>query len=772
MKFSIIIPIYNNQEYICKCLNSILLQKSSLYEIEILVIDDCSTDKTQEVLNNYKHIKEVTLLSTKQNSGPGTARNVGIGQATGDWIMFVDSDDTLDKNALDKLFEYIQNSSNKSDIIAYDFNYDENSDIPIKKHDSFDLVSTINNKEQLLINYLSLHMDGSVIYTLISTQLIKQNKIEFYSGLHEDIDFMFKVYINSHNIGTLKHPIYIKNNRKNSIVNSISKQHFQGIFRAYIEMYNYMYKNCLLTDNLINAYYIGVIGVVATRVREIFRRNDQASQELYMELYNQFLKASKKLPKEINVPLLIDTKYYKIYDFFKNSIEANDKNIAQNMNIFMQDISTKSWNCYDLKNSLFLSPDEIRTCCKRFFVDNKIKGDVVLLDEKNNSFSEFNVDNILKAKKNLYNDINKGVSLECSGCPFLEFKDWGSIDDLEVNYLSIEHHSVCNMKCTYCSETYYGGQIPKYDIVKLISNLTESSAMSKCSSIVWGGGEPTLDKNFSLLLDKTVMSFPHIKQRVITNSTVFLNNLKKYIESDNVSIVTSIDAGSQDTFYEVRNNNNFYNVLENLVKYSEQKPNNITIKYIILNENKSLKEITSFVNHIKEKKLENCNFQISFDFKKEHIDFDSVISVLILYKLLVDAHVRLVFIDDLLRSKLNNISSMYTQILITLKQLGYEDILVNNNTFQDIVIWGAGNQTKNLLKYTTFLNNSDIKFIVDNTPSKIGTKFMGYDVYDPSELKNNNYPIYISASQGSPIILNQIEYMGLNLDRVIKKIIV
>jgi glycosyltransferase involved in cell wall biosynthesis len=85
---SIIIPVYNREKMITKALDSI----PNLNSIEVIVVDDCSTDNTYKILKEYKKI-DLLIFKTKSNLGPGAARNIGIDEATGDYITFLDSDD-------------------------------------------------------------------------------------------------------------------------------------------------------------------------------------------------------------------------------------------------------------------------------------------------------------------------------------------------------------------------------------------------------------------------------------------------------------------------------------------------------------------------------------------------------------------------------------------------------------------------------------------------------------------------------------------------------
>ena len=103
-KLSIIIPAYNVEQYIKPCLDSILQNsKESLSETEIIVINDGSTDNTLEILKSYNKHKNIKIHTTI-NQGVSAARNLGISLARGKWITFIDADDTVSSNLIDKSF--------------------------------------------------------------------------------------------------------------------------------------------------------------------------------------------------------------------------------------------------------------------------------------------------------------------------------------------------------------------------------------------------------------------------------------------------------------------------------------------------------------------------------------------------------------------------------------------------------------------------------------------------------------------------------------------
>ncbi len=113
-KVTVVIPVYNMEEYIEKCLNSVVTQ--TLKEVEILCIDDCSTDNSEKIIKNFKDHR-IRYIKLDKNSGSAIARNRGIAEATGEFIIFMDSDDYYyDNTVLEKL--YLNAKLNNVNIIA------------------------------------------------------------------------------------------------------------------------------------------------------------------------------------------------------------------------------------------------------------------------------------------------------------------------------------------------------------------------------------------------------------------------------------------------------------------------------------------------------------------------------------------------------------------------------------------------------------------------------------------------------------------------------
>ena len=105
--FSIIVPMYNAEKYIRICVNSILMQ--TFQDFELIIVDDCSTDNSYKICNElYGNNEKVRLFRHEKNQGPGVARNLGIENSRGEYIFFIDSDDAIIPNALEKLHKATQ----------------------------------------------------------------------------------------------------------------------------------------------------------------------------------------------------------------------------------------------------------------------------------------------------------------------------------------------------------------------------------------------------------------------------------------------------------------------------------------------------------------------------------------------------------------------------------------------------------------------------------------------------------------------------------------
>jgi glycosyltransferase involved in cell wall biosynthesis len=222
MKLSIIVPVYNVEKYLRKCLDSLLNQDISMEDYEIIIVDDESTDGGLTIASSYAEKYNNIKLITQKNKGLGGARNTGIRNAKGKYLFFVDSDDYILQNSLGQLLNTIEN--NKLDALR--FNYQ-------KVDQDGNVIPKTEIRSQNAV-YSELTVDGPtfmaeyfgwacyVCVFIFDKELIINNNLFFDEGiLFEDIDWIPLVLEKVNRIQSLDLEIYKYFQRTGSITQSV-----------------------------------------------------------------------------------------------------------------------------------------------------------------------------------------------------------------------------------------------------------------------------------------------------------------------------------------------------------------------------------------------------------------------------------------------------------------------------------------------------------------------------------------------------------------------
>lgn len=181
---SVIVPIYNAEKYLNKCVDSLINQTKK--ELEFILVNDGSTDKTEEIIKSYKDSR-IKYFKNK-NQGIGKTRNFGIEKATGKYIMFLDSDDYLKNNACEILYKSVEKTD--ADLAICDFYkiYDSGVEEKIKL---LSFKPTTLRKNPSLVNEINLAPWNK----LYKKELITKNKIKFVENLkYEDAPFVIEAF--------------------------------------------------------------------------------------------------------------------------------------------------------------------------------------------------------------------------------------------------------------------------------------------------------------------------------------------------------------------------------------------------------------------------------------------------------------------------------------------------------------------------------------------------------------------------------------------------
>lgn len=210
-KLSIIVPVYNTEKYIEKCLNSLVNQ--TLEDVEIILVNDGSTDGAKEIINNFcKIFPNKILCFDKENGGLSDARNFGIQKASGEYIGFVDSDDYIEENMYEEMYNMAKQEN--SDIVECDFSWD----FPNKTKK--DIGNAYNTTEDFFT--FGRVMACNKIYR---KEIITANNIDFpYGLLYEDVEFFYKLIPYIKKTSHINKVFYHYVQRNNSIINSNDKK--------------------------------------------------------------------------------------------------------------------------------------------------------------------------------------------------------------------------------------------------------------------------------------------------------------------------------------------------------------------------------------------------------------------------------------------------------------------------------------------------------------------------------------------------------------------
>lgn len=222
-RLSIIIPAYNVESYISKCLDSCLTQDIPHHDYEIIIVDDGSTDGTAEVVNGYQKRYPNINYIYQENAGQGAARNRGINQSIGKYIWFVDSDDWVKPNCLGSLLDHVERHN--LDLCLFPM-----AKVTDEIHFIEDEFTSMIQVAYTLDEFASL---GKITYSpcnyIFHSRLVINHDVRFLTGIyHEDVEFNTRLLLYAQRIGHFDQvgPLYFYlYKREGSTMNEQSRSH-------------------------------------------------------------------------------------------------------------------------------------------------------------------------------------------------------------------------------------------------------------------------------------------------------------------------------------------------------------------------------------------------------------------------------------------------------------------------------------------------------------------------------------------------------------------
>lgn len=241
---SVIIPVYNVEPYLRQCLDSVLNQ--TYKDIEIIIIDDGSTDHSGEICDKYLKYDNRVIVIHKNNEGLGMARNTGLGLAQGDYVYFLDSDDYIDEDEIRILYEYAHENNLDACFEGYMSVNDRGNFIRAVEYENCiysgrDLYKTVFTKMLGSLPNGTDRIEMSAATQLYSMKIINEYHIRFVSErtyVSEDLIWNKEILSKSNRVGTVKWKgSYYRYNPT-----SLSHQYRENRFEQTIDFYVYVKK--------------------------------------------------------------------------------------------------------------------------------------------------------------------------------------------------------------------------------------------------------------------------------------------------------------------------------------------------------------------------------------------------------------------------------------------------------------------------------------------------------------------------------------------------
>ena len=291
---SIVVPIYKVEKYLKKCIDSIVNQ--TYKNIEIILVDDGSPDNCGNIIEEYRKADERVKTIHQKNGGLSDARNNGIKIASGKYILYIDSDDWIEKNMVEVLYKNIVD--NDADISICEFIEEDDNETELSNKNYNGQIVVFNKIEAIQDLIEQRFITNHAWNKLYKKELF--DNIEYPKGqLMEDISTTYKLFENSKKIVYQNIALYHYIQRGSSILGNITQKRIEDQEDAIFKRNNYLIKkypecaNIIKIDNLKTVkdlYYLAVMG----KHKKLYK------SEKYKNYYQEYKKIYRELKKFVN----------------------------------------------------------------------------------------------------------------------------------------------------------------------------------------------------------------------------------------------------------------------------------------------------------------------------------------------------------------------------------------------------------------------------------------------------------------------------------------
>lgn len=315
MKLSIVIPVYNTEKYLEKCLASCVNQEVEKADYEIVVVDDGTKDNAMAIALRYQENYPNIKIFSQENAGLSATRNMGLSHCSGDYVWFVDSDDYIEEGALSLIFNKIEDNP---DVIC----------IQAKRSDKETarnrFSGNVKNGFDVLLHSFD-DWDRCVPYFIFNRQFIDNHQLRFYVGIfHEDDEFTPRALVYAEKVSVIDRPLYyywVKT--ENTITKTVNpKKSYDNIIVAE-SLSDFKEKNAI-PDNVKQVFENHISLIINNTLDNINQSDKQTIRE-----FNRFLRTKKHLFRSLRksnklkykleyVLFSVSCNYVGVYNFIQN----------------------------------------------------------------------------------------------------------------------------------------------------------------------------------------------------------------------------------------------------------------------------------------------------------------------------------------------------------------------------------------------------------------------------------------------------------------------
>lgn len=409
---SVIVPIYNTEKYLDQCIASILGQ--SYKEIECILLNDGSTDRSLDICRKWEERDARIVLINKENEGQGRTRNMGICMAKGEYILFVDSDDFIEKNAIRDILLKMESDQSELCIFSY-YACEEKGNVLVKPFVLNQNPHHLDECESLLAQ-----MSPILCNKMYMAKLLKTAKFSMENTICEDLLFLPQLYVDANRISTLDNPYY-----------------YYRVARAGNMSTNY-------------SRYVEVLGNVERLFKQFVEKKelDKYWREIFCISFDIFKDILFRVGgKRVNFPIWRETQdLYPIYlNQYEKFLEEKYGDFLESRLFKSNFVLIGSYNLRVIIRSLILEEKHLKAfygaSCIESFMSDKGKWKPEYIEEPENEYRESQI------QQDISGSILHDVNLDLCDYIVMDFlEQTNCLLDVETGYVTVSEFAEKRIK--------------------------------------------------------------------------------------------------------------------------------------------------------------------------------------------------------------------------------------------------------------------------------------------------------------------------------------